>query len=635
MSEEAQRVLVIQDASRDVSSSAIRWTLQGLSLKPGDVVTLLGVLHQVNNPSTFSFMRGRLLGYKNKADITSMFGANRKIVEDELAKKNEEYHNDEEIKKIAKQFETEKIEFHMKVHAGPCPKIVALTAAIKLRPTWVILHRSFHVVYQLSRMKSNNRILKLRRPKEIGSRKLLMESTVDQVTYNEMVPGSPDDEQSSSREDNATNTEQETAGERSPFSIAENQESSQKKNFTQGAQMNNKRSKATKVIGQNELQAATDGFSQKSYLSEGGFGSVYRGELNGLKIAVKQHKNASLQGEKEFKSEVHVLSKARHQNLVRLFGSCSEGSHRLLVYEYVCHGSLDQHLSRHNCRPPSWEKRMKIAIGAAKGLQYLHENKIIHRDMRPNNILITHDHEALIISQIHIAFKSLGDFGLARTQREDTENSSDTRVVGTLGYLMDVYAIGVVLLQIITGMSTTDKRIGGKSLVGWARPLLKEKNYPDLIDPRIMDSHDFHQLLWMVRVAEKCLARDPTKRLMMEKVVDALDYIMECNPTCGIKDFSPPHSDSVSSMPGSCESEGTMPDIDGSFSIEATSMSSMSQMSVRLPSSPPTQTNSSISSSVSILPEQSTLGGKKGKEKGIEESQNKSELLYDEMLMYI
>ena len=118
-------------------------------------------------------------------------------------------------------------------------------------------------------------------------------------------------------------------------------------------------------------------------------------------------------------------------------------------------------------------------------------------------------------------------------------------------------------------------------------------------------------------------------------MVDALDYIMECNPTCGIKDFSPPQSDSVSSMPGSCESEGTMPDMDGSFSIEATSMSSMSQMSVRLPSSPPTQTNSSISSSVSILPEQSTLGGKKGKEKGIEESQNKSELLYDEMLMYI
>lgn len=94
-----------------------------------------------------------------------------------------------------------------------------------------------------------------------------------------------------------------------------------------------------------ELQAATDNFSAKNFLSEGGFGSVYKGELNGLKIAVKQHDIASFQGEKEFKAEVHVLSKARHKNLVMLLGSCSEGSRRLLVYEYVCNRSLDQHLS--------------------------------------------------------------------------------------------------------------------------------------------------------------------------------------------------------------------------------------------------------------------------------------------------
>lgn len=97
-----------------------------------------------------------------------------------------------------------------------------------------------------------------------------------------------------------------------------------------------------------ELQAATHGFADTNFLSEGGFGSVYKGEADGMKIAVKQHKNVSLQGEKEFKSEVHVLSKARHENLVMLLGSCSEGKHRLLVYEYVCNGSLDQHLSSKN-----------------------------------------------------------------------------------------------------------------------------------------------------------------------------------------------------------------------------------------------------------------------------------------------
>ncbi|MCH82568.1 proline-rich receptor-like protein kinase PERK7-like, partial [Trifolium medium] len=104
-----------------------------------------------------------------------------------------------------------------------------------------------------------------------------------------------------------------------------------------------------------------------------------------------------------------------------------------------------------------------------------------------------------------------------------------TDVVGTLGYMApeyaesgkvstksDVYSFGVVLLQLITGMRTTDKRIGNKSLVGWARPLLKERNYPDLIDERMMDTYDCHQLFWMIRLAEKCLTRDPQKRLSMD-----------------------------------------------------------------------------------------------------------------------
>lgn len=147
-----------------------------------------------------------------------------------------------------------------------------------------------------------------------------------------------------------------------------------------------------------ELHAATEGFSSENFLSEGGFGSVYRGELkNGLKIAVKQHNHASFQGEKEFKSEVFVLSKARHKNLVMLLGSCSEGSHRLLVYEYVCNGELDKHLSKNTKEPLNWDNRIKIALGAATGLKYLHETNIIHRDVRPNNILVTHDNEALVI----------------------------------------------------------------------------------------------------------------------------------------------------------------------------------------------------------------------------------------------
>uniref|UniRef100_A0A7N0V9X9 non-specific serine/threonine protein kinase n=1 Tax=Kalanchoe fedtschenkoi TaxID=63787 RepID=A0A7N0V9X9_KALFE len=122
-------------------------------------------------------------------------------------------------------------------------------------------------------------------------------------------------------------------------------------------------------------------------------------------------------------------------------------------------------------RSLSWEKRIKIASGAARGLKYLHENNIIHRDMRPNNILVTHDHESLV-----------GDFGLARAHEGNLDHSSETRVVGTLGYLApeyaesgklstktDVYAFGVVLLQLITGYTTNDKKLKGRSLVGWVR----------------------------------------------------------------------------------------------------------------------------------------------------------------------
>nr|KYP59971.1 putative serine/threonine-protein kinase RLCKVII [Cajanus cajan] len=201
-----------------------------------------------------------------------------------------------------------------------------------------------------------------------------------------------------------------------------------------------------------------------------------------------------------------------------LLGSCTEGNNRLLVYEYVCNGSLNQHLSEHSRKLLSWQDRLKVADGAAKGLLYLHENNIIHRDMTPNNILLTHDNKVL-----------LGDFGLARTLIEDSSYSTDC--VGNLAYMApeyaefgkvsmktDVYSFGVVLLQLITGLRTTDKRVGEKGLVGWARPLLREGKCQSLIDGRMINSHDCHQLYWMSRLAENCLLRDPHKRLHMSRV---------------------------------------------------------------------------------------------------------------------
>ncbi|KAJ1428343.1 Tyrosine-protein kinase, active site [Sesbania bispinosa] len=309
-----------------------------------------------------------------------------------------------------------------------------------------------------------------------------------------------------------------------------------------------------------ELHAATQGFSPKNFLSEGGFGSVYRGELQGQKIAVKQHMHASYKGEKEFKSEVDALSKARHENVVMLLGSCSEGNHRLLVYEYVCNGSLDQHLSQHSRKPLCWQDRMKIANGAAKGLLYLHENSIIHRDITPNNILLTHDYEVL-----------LGDFGLARIVTEESSCSIDCdgnlaywapeyAEFGKVSIKTDVYSFGVVLLQLITGMRTTDRRLGEKGLVGWARSALREGKCQILIDGRMMNSHDCHQLYWMSRLAGNCLKKDPHKRLDISTVVKALNHIVEgCNCCIAGKDHTlamSGYSKSKDNMLGSSDSEG-------------------------------------------------------------------------------
>ncbi|CAL9122032.1 unnamed protein product [Musa textilis] len=182
-----------------------------------------------------------------------------------------------------------------------------------------------------------------------------------------------------------------------------------------------------------ELELATGGFSQANFLAEGGFGSVHRGVLpDGQAIAVKQHKLASSQGDQEFCSEVEVLSCAQHRNVVMLIGFCVEDRRRLLVYEYICNGSLDAHLYGRNREPLEWSARQKIAVGAARGLRYLHEECrvgcIVHRDMRPNNILITHDFEPLV-----------GDFGLARWQ-PDGDLGVETRVIGTFGYLAPEYA---------------------------------------------------------------------------------------------------------------------------------------------------------------------------------------------------
>ncbi|KAL2899516.1 hypothetical protein RDABS01_024598 [Bienertia sinuspersici] len=223
-----------------------------------------------------------------------------------------------------------------------------------------------------------------------------------------------------------------------------------------------------------ELEHATSGFSESNFLAEGGYGSVHRGILpEGQAIAVKQHKLASSQGDVEFCSEVEVLSCAQHRNVVMLIGYCIEDKRRLLVYEYICNGSLDSHLYGRHQPPLEWFARQKIAVGAARGLRYLHE------ECRVGCIV--------------------GDFGLARWQ-PDGDTGVETRVIGTFGYLApeyaqsgqitekaDVYSFGVVLVELLTGRKAVDltRPKGQQCLTEWARPLLEEAAIEELIDPRL------------------------------------------------------------------------------------------------------------------------------------------------------
>ncbi|CAD6231027.1 unnamed protein product [Miscanthus lutarioriparius] len=292
-----------------------------------------------------------------------------------------------------------------------------------------------------------------------------------------------------------------------------------------------------------ELELATGGFSQANFLAEGGFGSVHRGVLpDGQAIAVKQHKLASSQGDVEFCSEVEVLSCAQHRNVVMLIGFCVEDRRRLLVYEYICNRSLDSHLYGRNRETLEWTARQKIAVGAARGLRYLHEECrvgcIIHRDMRPNNILVTHDFEPLV-----------GDFGLARWQ-PDGDMGVETRVIGTFGYMApeyaqsgqitekaDVYSFGVVLVELVTGRKAVDinRPKGQQLLTEWARPFLEECAIDELIDPRLGERYSENEVYCMLHAANLCIRRDPHSRPRMSHVIRILegDMVVESGSVTG------------------------------------------------------------------------------------------------------
>ncbi|KAG8642630.1 probable serine/threonine-protein kinase At1g01540 isoform X1 [Manihot esculenta] len=281
-----------------------------------------------------------------------------------------------------------------------------------------------------------------------------------------------------------------------------------------------------------ELEVSTNGFADENVIGEGGYGIVYHGVLeDNAQVAIKNLLNNRGQAEKEFKVEVEAIGRVRHKNLVRLLGFCVEGSHRMLVYEYVNNGNLEQwlHGDIGPWSPLTWEIRMNIILGTAKGLTYLHEGldpKVVHRDVKSSNILLD-----------KLWNPKISDFGLAKLLYSGRSYIA-TRVLGTFGYVApeyastgmlnersDVYSFGILIMEIISGRNPVDysRPPDEVNLVEWLKKKVTERNTEGVLDPKLSEKPSSRALKRALLVALRCLDPNAQKRPKMGHVVHMLE----------------------------------------------------------------------------------------------------------------
>ncbi|GAV88109.1 Pkinase_Tyr domain-containing protein [Cephalotus follicularis] len=309
-----------------------------------------------------------------------------------------------------------------------------------------------------------------------------------------------------------------------------------------------------------ELRAITQNFSINYLLGEGGFGTVHKGYIDdnlrqGLKaqaVAVKLLDIQGLQGHREWLAEVIFLGQLRHPNLVKLIGYCCEDEERLLVYEFMPRGSLENHLFKRISVSLPWGTRLKIAIGAAKGLAFLHgaENPVIYRDFKTSNVLLDSDFTA-----------KLSDFGLAKMGPEGSNTHVTTRVMGTYGYAApeyvstghlttksDVYSFGVVLLELLTGRRCVEKSRPKteQNLVDWTKPYLSSsRRLGYIMDPRLAGQYSVKGVKEMAHLALRCISLQPKDRPRMPFIVETLESLQHYKDmavSCGQWPISPKSS---------------------------------------------------------------------------------------------
>ncbi|KAJ7554931.1 hypothetical protein O6H91_05G015700 [Diphasiastrum complanatum] len=277
-----------------------------------------------------------------------------------------------------------------------------------------------------------------------------------------------------------------------------------------------------------ELSTATNNFNYDNKLGEGGFGSVYWGQIwDGSQIAVKRLKVFTTTNEMAFAIEVEILGRVKHKNLLSLRGYCAEGQERLIVYDYMPNLSLLSHLHGQQSVEGllNWKRRMNVAIGSAEGIEYLHHYAtphIIHRDIKASNVLLDSNFEAQV-----------ADFGFAKFIPDGVTHVT-TRVKGTLGYLApeyamwgkvsescDVYSFGILLLELISGKKPIEKIGPGRkrTIVEWAAPLVYQERLREMVDPKLEENFDEEELRKVVHVATLCAQNSPENRPTIREVV--------------------------------------------------------------------------------------------------------------------
>ncbi|KAL8209765.1 hypothetical protein R6Q57_006497 [Mikania cordata] len=278
---------------------------------------------------------------------------------------------------------------------------------------------------------------------------------------------------------------------------------------------------------------ATNNFNYNSLIGEGGFGRVYKGHIanKNTDVAVKKLDRNGYQGNQEFLVEALLLSLLDHSNLVNLLGYCCEGDQRILVYKYMPNGSLEDHLFTEEQKPLEWDTRIKIAMGAARGLEYLHDKAnppVIYRDLKASNILLDDDWNP-----------RLSDFGLAKLAPTGDQTHITTKVMGTYGYCApeyaltgrltrksDVYSFGVVFLEIITGRRVIEgsRPSEEQNLISWAQPLIRDqRKFHLMADPLLKGRYPTTGLYQALALAAMCLQEDATKRPAISNVIEALE----------------------------------------------------------------------------------------------------------------